>query len=64
MARPVTQLHPPRDFAEPDPTDEYDPTGYYHRKQIHREEMLPYLAALFVAFLACVAVAWAWNLVT
>ena len=59
MPRPVTQLHPPRDYP-----DDYDPTGYYERKQAHREEMLPYLAAMFVAALACVAVAWVWSFFT
>lgn len=60
MARPVTQLHPPRDYPE----DEYDPTGYYARKQVHREEMLPYVAACIVGAVACVVVAWAWSFFT
>lgn len=59
MARPVTHLRPPTDYVE-----DHDPTGYYERKQKHREEMLPYLAAMFVAALACVVVAWAWSFFT
>jgi hypothetical protein len=61
MSRPITQLHPPRDYPE---QDDHDPTGYYARKTAHREEMLPYLAAIFIAGLACVVVAWAWSFFT
>ena len=61
MARPAHHL-PPRDYAEPD-LDEHDPTGYYWRKQKHREEMLPYLAACFIAAAACVVVAVVWQLI-
>ena len=63
MARPSAHLHQPRDYAPPE-RDEYDPTGYYWRKQKHREEMLPYVAACIVAGIACVLVAVVWGLIT
>lgn len=62
MSRNVHHLHAPRDYAEPE-YDEHDPTGYYWRKQKHREEMLPYVAACILAAVACVAVAFVWNLI-
>ena len=60
MSRPAHHLHLVDDEHDP----EYDPTGYYARKTAHREEMLPNLAAIFVAAVACVVVAYVWQLVT
>jgi len=50
---------PPTDYA-----DEYDPTGYYERKRIHREEMLPLLAWIWGAGLLIVAAVTIWEFVT
>lgn len=46
---------------EPDP---FDPTGYYARKDKHRAEMLPYLAAMWGICLLLVAGSVVWKLVT
>ena len=47
----------PKDYPDPlDEPDPFDPTGYYARKSRKNAEMLPLLAALFVAMLAIVVV--------
>ena len=50
---------PPLDYD-----DDYDPTGYYARKAKHREEMLPYLVAVFLGAVACGGVVFAWTVVS
>ena len=48
---------PPKDYVdEPDP-DDWDPTGYYARKAEKAEEILPWLAGLFIASIVIVIVA-------
>jgi len=48
----------PADYA-----DEYDPTGYYERKRIHREEMLLPLAIVYGLAIVAVTVAVIWRLI-
>lgn len=47
-----------------DAPDPFDPSGYYARKTLHREEMLPILAWCFGICLVIVAGATIWNLAT
>ncbi|MCK5495673.1 MAG: hypothetical protein KAI80_04625 [Hyphomicrobiaceae bacterium] len=57
----------PLDYALPDtcnlreskrkPDIDYDPTGYYARKEKHRAEMLPYVGACIVISIVLVIIA-------
>ena len=55
MALPPDGRH--LDYAE-------DADEYYERQTAHREEMLPYLVAVFLGAVACGGVVFAWTVVS
>ena len=54
-------MQPPGDGRHLDYADDDD--DYYDRQTSHREEILPYLVAVFLGAIACAGVVFAWTVV-
>ncbi len=55
-------MQPPADGRHLDYDAEAD--DYYERQTSHREEILPYLVAVFLGAIACAGVVFAWTVVS